>query len=258
MPFRGGSGTANDPFLIATKDDFLEFIANAGNYYYRQIADIDLEGVNFTPVSSFPGTYNGGYFKLLNLSNPLFEVLSGKVSNLKIVSANISSSDMILHVGIIAGTCDGGILERVGIYDSILSVPEGAIVGSLIGSLQNNGIIKECFAKNTQVDGYTYVGGLIGKIISPAEVTDSYFIGTVETHAPKPVAGGFTASVILISNSTLVFDRCYAYVSELKTILNENTNDFIGHISFINLGSGTEDDYGGDVNPGGDIVYPPS
>ena len=44
--YSGGSGTANDPYLIATASDFLNIKNNPGKVF-RQTCDISFDGISF-------------------------------------------------------------------------------------------------------------------------------------------------------------------------------------------------------------------
>lgn len=62
--FAGGRGTENDPFLVATADQFAAisslFTKTRDPYYFRQTADLVVSATNVT----FAGVYDGGGFKL--------------------------------------------------------------------------------------------------------------------------------------------------------------------------------------------------
>ncbi len=75
-----GSGTNDDPFIIADAEDLKEFAANGGLQFgfYRLANDIDLEGVDISLTSSssvcdsyiqgdFYGTFDGDGYKISNM-----------------------------------------------------------------------------------------------------------------------------------------------------------------------------------------------
>ena len=67
--FGGGSGTEDDPYIIATTDDMDELasqVNNENNYsgkFFLMTADLDYSGKDYTPVGNynygFKGTFNG-------------------------------------------------------------------------------------------------------------------------------------------------------------------------------------------------------
>lgn len=105
-----GSGTEDDPYLIAGLDDLVEFrdlVNNGHNFidvYFLQTQDIDMSAcTNWTPIglynsgAYFFGNYDGGGHTLKNLriirsgNAGLFGYLSGTVRNLGIESGYIEA-----------------------------------------------------------------------------------------------------------------------------------------------------------------------
>jgi len=136
----------------------------SGNY--RLTADIDLTGVNWTPIgsstTSFTGKLDGNSKVVRNLSitdtertnQGLFSVVGtgGEIENLGLEGANIIAAD---NSGIIAGT-NNGTISRCYTKGSV----SGAnYVGGLVG--QNSGTIQNSYSQGT-VSGKDYFGGLAG------------------------------------------------------------------------------------------------
>lgn len=110
--FSGGSGTVNDPYLIATANDFNN-IRNLSGYepedffYYKQVSDISLASITWTPYP-FSGEYDGGAYKITDFecytSNAaLFSsVLSNsKLKNMKVIDAYIDTTEHSYGTGAI-------------------------------------------------------------------------------------------------------------------------------------------------------------
>lgn len=57
--YSGGSGTAQDPYLIATCAD-LDNVDRNPDKHFRQICDIDMRGIDFVPLMVLRGSYDGG------------------------------------------------------------------------------------------------------------------------------------------------------------------------------------------------------
>ena len=67
-PFAGGSGTADDPYLIADAQG-LDEIRNYPAKHFRQVANIDLSGWgSWTPIAGFRGSYDGGLYTIRGLT----------------------------------------------------------------------------------------------------------------------------------------------------------------------------------------------
>lgn len=143
--FERGTGTAEDPFIIANSDQFLMFaqMVNAGRtfhgQYIRQEADVNLHGMDLPTIgeagkhSYFSGVYDGGGHVIRNANIVgdaeilgLFGTLAGELYNLGIENITVASTG-----------CSGG----------------------LVGSAANsNAKIINCFA-DVYVSGYR-AGGI--------------------------------------------------------------------------------------------------
>ncbi len=131
--FNGGSGTASDPYLIASTAQF-KSISDGVDQHYRLICDIDFENEEISPIGQrqnsndsivydeFTGSLDGNGYKIRNLNilgntySGLFGVIGeqGEVANLKLynvkVTANISNAEKStsnFFAGVIAGKNNG-------------------------------------------------------------------------------------------------------------------------------------------------------
>ena len=184
-----GSGTATDPYQISTVQDLLalsKFVSqgkSTNGLYWSQTADIDMTGVNFTPIGgwsdsitndklkSFNGFYNGTNYKIqnLNIVRPtkkylgLFGVIShAQVSNIFLEGGNISGSD-----------CVGGLagesfylttITNCSFAGCIYGSPNGSI-GGLVGFLDHSTIQSSYTLGKIQINGLnsnSEIGGIVG------------------------------------------------------------------------------------------------
>ncbi len=131
--FNGGSGTANNPYLIASAEQF-QSISNGMDKHYRLICDIDFENVTIAPIGQrvnsnnaivydeFTGSFDGNGYTLSNLNvvgntyAGLFGIVGngGEIADLKLynvkVSANITNAEKStseFFAGMIAGKNNG-------------------------------------------------------------------------------------------------------------------------------------------------------
>ena len=148
--FSGGTGTQQDPWLIASQADLIalaEFL-NSGNaatfdtenagvgnchgYYFKQTADIDLTGVTWEPIGYsgsyyFAGNYDGGGHSITNAVSTgkvdpdgyatagIFGWAAfGSVANLHVKNANFvaTGQNEYSYVGGIAGVCYGSSIKN--------------------------------------------------------------------------------------------------------------------------------------------------
>jgi hypothetical protein len=65
-PFGGGSGAADDPFVVCTAAQ-LDAIRDHSQNSFRLAADIDLAGVEWTPIGLLSGNFHGGGHVIRNL-----------------------------------------------------------------------------------------------------------------------------------------------------------------------------------------------
>lgn len=134
--FAGGSGTAGDPYKIATGAQFYE-MRSYGYAYFIQTANISLAGYSSGSgwVPDFaPQSYNGNGFKITGLV------------------INRPTEDFI-------GLFSDSVTEVKNVILENCSVTGDYYVGGLLG--QNRGTVSNCFVSGT-VNGNRYCGGLIG------------------------------------------------------------------------------------------------
>ena len=150
-------------------------------------ADIDLSGVNWTPIGNksansnyvFKGTFDGNGHVVKNLT----------------INSNKS------HAGLFGGANGSASIKNLGVENA--SVVGGSYTGILIGS--SDGTISNCYAKGT-VEGNERVGALAGNVTK--EVTDSYVKATVKG---KKYAGGISGY------ATKLIKRCFSEGSVTTT-----------------------------------------
>ena len=181
--YSGGSGEPNDPFRIATISDWQTLMSTPAdwNKYFILKADLDLKGITVTPVApdtstaygfqgtKFTGVLDGNGHIICNadIYNPTKEYVglfgyvsySGQIRNLGIEDVNITGRHTV-----------GG-LVGYNYYSNITDCyVTGAVngfdyVGGLIGYQVGSSIIKHCYATGL-VRGRDYVGGLLGFLYS--------------------------------------------------------------------------------------------
>lgn len=183
-----GSGTSTDPFLISTaaqlsevRDSINRDSVTVGKMLYRDkwyklTDDIDLAGMNWTPIG-LGGT---------NAFNGVFDGNNKIIRNLTIGSAATPMEISICGLfGIVSNsaTIQNVILEKVTIYAK--SVLKGdCAIGALAGNVTGSSIVNNCSAAGYldvnyvgvpaatgETPGSMNVGGLVGKlnsVVSPA------------------------------------------------------------------------------------------
>ena len=172
-----GSGTAEDPYQIATADD-LELLATFCNdasknseyadKHYRQTKNIDLTNVAFTAVgnteaTAFKGSYDGNGCTIANLKIAnsgtdacgLFGYLNGAtVTKISLENCDISST--ALHVGGIAGKAEKSTVSDCTVGGSVIGTAEAEFDGYDVSSV--GGMVG--YALDSEISGCTLKGSL--------------------------------------------------------------------------------------------------
>jgi len=177
-----GNGTAESPYLISTKEDLVklsdlmnsnETAAEYNNKYYKQVANIDLEGIIYEPIGNwsenasnctFSGTYDGNYCEVKGLCvnkdgrGGLFSLLTGSVKNLS-VWGDITGT---VETGGIAGNIHGANIINCSFNGSINS--KGSQSGGIVGDIWRSGKVESCYFNGTinTNNPEANVGGIVG------------------------------------------------------------------------------------------------
>lgn len=201
-----GTGTADDPYQIATAADLQECwkLTKAGEMvYFVQTADIDMAGmtewhafVGFDNVTySSQVNYDGQNHVIKNFTSTsnekfdasknncyngsIFGVLNGVVKNLGVVDCNILTPQGGGAIGGYAGhgTGTAATIENVFVTGTIKGTN---YLGGLVGTNANDLIIRNCFV-NATVESTGYVAGIVGRLRSfeGNEFANVYAAGTV-------------------------------------------------------------------------------
>ena len=152
--YSGGTGTASDPYLIATPADFYN-VRNHTGKYFLQVCDISMEGYSLTPVSSFSGTYDGGGYAITDVTMTiytdragLFGNNSGTIKNINLENCSITiyGSSVAFSGGIAARNYQGGQILNCFVSGTVQGsssyVNAEVYTGGIVGL--NQGLIENC------------------------------------------------------------------------------------------------------------------
>ena len=199
VEYAGGEGTAGNPYLIATAGHLQRLSAevNSGRMsertvHFLQTADIDLRGVNFTPIGTalhrFSGVYDGGGHTIINLNLPhdsrqsqgLFGWIRGNapdgheagVRNLNLLNSTVRG---FLTVGLLAGTVESAFIENCAVSGNVYAYTHNA--GGIIGNGWNARLSNLIF--KGKVTAAQNVGGIIGIAGPRTYITDCGVVDSV-------------------------------------------------------------------------------
>lgn len=198
--YSGGSGTANDPYQIATSEDLIELSLSSSDWssHFIQTANIIFSADYVSEDWDGNGVINTsdevGMQPIGTSSVPFSGVYDGSGYRVKYLLVDNGNDDAGMF-----GFCDGASLLNIGLAKAY--VYGWSYVGALVGYCNTNNTIYNCYVTGI-VSGFRYVGGLIGYIKRTTTVDQC--ISTCSVDGFLYVAGfiGCTnSSNVVISNS---------------------------------------------------------
>jgi hypothetical protein len=210
--FGGGTGTPDDPFLLATAEHFNLLGANPRlmGRCYRLAADIDLTGTTGKPIGadteSFEGSFDGAGHEIRY-----------QAEELPPNDAQIGYSQYAGPVPLFGSIGRSGLVENLGVVD----VKARSTTASAALAARNKGIIRACYATGN-LRGYTPVGGLVadnaGQVsgcYSDVAVSGYSLVGGLAGRNEGTIencyaTGAVSGSAGLVSENTGTLSRCYA------------------------------------------------
>ncbi len=181
-----GSGTPDDPYLIANAMELGAVVRYSPSAHYRLTASLDLSGIRWGTgvIPHFEGTFDGNGHTISHLTIQgrsrlgLFgQVRSGaQIKNLGVIDVNVVGSShyvgglVAVNAGAVTGCYSTGAVNSGGSeqhYD----------IGGLMGS--NAGAVTQCHSTATVSGTSSGAGGLVGG--NGGTLTECYSTGTVST-----------------------------------------------------------------------------
>lgn len=255
----GGSGTQDDPWLISTAADLkaladyvnngdatdcdadVDVCGGVGNfhgYYFKQTADIDLQGAAWDPIGYsdgsgfyFSGHYDGGNHVIRNavssgitdngytLAGIFGSVYFGSISNLHIENVEFSAegNNDQAFAGGLAGIVLDSEIANCSVSGSKLSSSRAPSnnnrAGGLVG-LSSVGKFTKCASVNNEIKTTSYGGGFVG------ELDDEYADGSSSFVDCYVADSTVTASSSNVQNSNCVGGFCGQVTDEILSLTN--------------------------------------
>lgn len=175
VPFTG-DGTQGSPYLVNNATDLSKVAscADAG-IYFKQTADIDLTGVDYTPIGTdskaFNANYDGDNFEVSGLKPSTYTSGMFGITN----GATISNLNLSVELNASGDAFVGGLIGQA--YSTVINNVEIALSGTVTA-------------------GSPYVGGLVGYSINN-QISDISVSGSITVHQ----SSSRVASVLGIANS---------------------------------------------------------
>ncbi len=213
--YGGGSGTAENPYLIYTAEQMNAIGAEPNDWdkHFKLMADIDLS------------VYTGTDFNIIGYwvdwaspdNKPFAGVFDGNVHTISNFTCTSKGTDRIGLFGYVDGK--NAHIEDLGLIDP--NIDAGRDVGSLVGWLRE-GTILNCYADGGNVTGNSNVGGLVG-FQDYGTITNCY--------ATVSVSGDTSAGGLVgYNNSSCRISDCYSFASV-------SGKEYVGGIVGLNRGT---------------------
>lgn len=215
--FAGGTGTAEDPYLVETAEQ-LRAVCYLPDKHYRQIEDIDLNGEQWFPIGwderPFTGTYDGDGHKVFNLDLDLPQTyatavgLFGYIDNAVIRDLCVQGVGIFIdsggaEIGGLVGYAEDSEISGCAVFMGIVDVEvSGENVGGLVGKSVRTSI-SNCLAR-VGIQGTTGIGGLVGTNDSGSSITNSFaacYINTEASFDPTTAGGLVGINLGTVTNS---------------------------------------------------------
>lgn len=195
--FAGGSGTQNDPYLIATPEQLAKVLDNLSDTkgkYYKLTADIYLNDVS--KANWYENNDNCPWFWVSTARYGNFNGhLNGDGHVINGMYLDLEQNASVVYTGLFPTVSDGTVIEKTGIVNSYLKVYTDNIdwqsyVGGFAGvsffnqadeltDINNISRFSQCFGDSTVLLEGRYVGGILSGGARPVNIDNCYFIGKV-------------------------------------------------------------------------------
>lgn len=233
--FAGGSGTKDDPYLIANGAQ-LALLAQKINQtsnkyydkYYKLTNDIDLGGREWTPIGSYYYSETSGNSSNQCTFQGYFDGNGYTVSNYRITSPEKTYS--YYYLGLF-GRIYGGTVENLSVTGAVIAynptesrsgnIYAGGIAGWLKGTISNcycEAVIELHYGGESR-----YAGGIVG-YASEGTVSNCYAAGSVSVMGGYAFAGGIVGELSPVSR----VENCY---SASEVIASNSNSSFAGGIA---------------------------
>lgn len=205
--FSGGNGTQEDPWLISSSNDLIELadwvnsekaktfdMDDCGTgyfhgYYFKQISNIDLTGVDYAPIGYtdtdeiyFSGNYDGNNFIISNITSTgkqdsdgqttvgIFGfIVEAKIENIHVKNADFLSigNNSYAHAGGIVGVAYDSSIKNCFVENSTIESKRNPSQNNCAGGIAGycaGGTFEKCISNNNIINSQCYGGGFVGEI----------------------------------------------------------------------------------------------
>ena len=167
VPYSGGAGSLDNPYLVSSVEDLLCLSTNTADYdkVFRLMDDIDLSGVVFDKAVIAPDNDNTND----EFDGPLFAgVFDGnghKIQNL-IIDSSGSNNDFLALVG-----GNEGEVRNLGVVNALIDAGADSENIGVVCAFNSCGQISKCYTEGV-INGGSIAGGFCG--FNQSDISESY------------------------------------------------------------------------------------
>ena len=253
-----GAGTEESPYIIDNVDKFMN-MTNTTDKFYQLSRDLNFNGIEFNPIATFAGTFDGNGMTISNLTfsttndnGGIFAENTGTIKNLTASKVIITQEGTIAvdkGVGILVGTnaktiSNSSVINSSSIKATIKTGSAQGNLGLLAGFNKGTGSIKECKVSDSSITiseetaSKTNLGGFAGK--SLGSVTFSSANNVTVSHECDLTGGGSNIGGFLgYGNGTIEGCSSNAQISDAQTAGDKKAITIAGFIGTTWLNPGT-------------------
>ena len=266
------SANSSVEYIIVTKEDLIRFAQDvttfSANTTVRIAGEIDMTGVEWTPIAEFDHYLDGGKdagYYIKGLSAPLFDVVNGRIENLALVDVAIVET-VTPNVGAIARqvigaennttpsvvncSATGTITVNCPNYEKVANGDQEFSVGGLIGYTLNSGIEKcvnevdvtvtQLVANTASYAVYACTGGVVGyaqakNFTGEAKISECENKGDITFSECSDAEGDANVALRLagcVGVSSVGYSDVYKCVNRgVITINNRHSSGYIGGVT---------------------------
>ncbi len=217
--FNGGLGTTNNPYQIATAEQFARLsrdISTLQKHHFVLTHDIDLTGHQWVAVGSmaykFQGTFDGDSHKItglyINQTDGYCQALFGYIDGATI--KNLSVSGHVIGYDFAAGVvgfASGSNIISCGNNCSVVAISHQCNVGGVVSAAAKNSNITDCYNNGTVLGIEAKVGGIAGYIVE-SSIENSHNCGSVKSGNNAEV-GGIVGNIEGSTTNKISITNCY-------------------------------------------------
>lgn len=196
----GGTGTAEDPYLISTAGDLAQIASTSLTAHYKLVNDIDCSNAVIPMVNDgFQGSIDGDGHTIRNIdiTNALFNRLDvgAQIKNINFNNVTVTT-DGKDRAGVIAVEATAATLSNIHITGlNVNNENFDGYFGSLVGQGVYNSVITKCSVANASINlPKASVGGICCDLRTGISISECSFVGSINGRSDVGGIAGISIS----------------------------------------------------------------